>query len=198
MLLPTDTWMYPRPPLIKFDFDYLETIMEGKFRPGHFNGVALVLSKLFHIVQPNRVYFGQKDLQQCLVVKYLIEDLSFDIQLVICPTVREEDGLAMSSRNRRLNEEQRKRANMIPATLFDVSSSMPSIYAQSELEAIQQEVAEHLAVQGVNLEYLTFADADTLQKPQESTQKIAICLAAFVDDVRLIDNIIVNRKGEIK
>ena len=107
---PSAEEMYPQLPQIKFDFGDLERVMEGQFRPGHFNGVGIVVSKLFNIVQPDNAYFGQKDLQQCAIVNRLVKDLSFSLILNICPTQRETDGLAMSSRNRNLSPEQRNDA----------------------------------------------------------------------------------------
>jgi pantoate--beta-alanine ligase len=105
--------MYPGQPVVKMDFGALETVMEGASRLGHFNGVGIVVSKLFNIVKPHHAYFGQKDLQQVAVVRRLISDLSFGIELIICPTVRESDGLAMSSRNTRLDAPERAIASHI-------------------------------------------------------------------------------------
>ena len=102
--------MYLTLPNLKFDFGDLERVLEGKFRPGHFNGVGIVVSKLFNIIQPDSAYFGQKDLQQCAIINRLVKDLSYNLKLNICPTQRETDGLAMSSRNRNLTPEQRKNA----------------------------------------------------------------------------------------
>lgn len=192
VLLPADDWMYPQEPLLKFDFGYLETIMEGKFRPGHFNGVALVLAKLFHLVQPDKTYFGQKDLQQCMVVKRLIDDLSFGIQMVICPTVREPDGLALSSRNRRLNEEQRARALLIPKLSQEMLAILVMADEETDFAEARAQIAQDLKLQGVDLEYIELVDARTLKAidPLEDSSILAICIAAYVDDVRLIDNLI--------
>lgn len=104
---PSAEEMYPSLPQLKMDFGTLETIMEGKFRPGHFNGVGIVVSKLFNIVKPDKAYFGLKDLQQVAVIRRMVQELSFDLEIIPCPTLRETDGLAMSSRNTRLSPEAR-------------------------------------------------------------------------------------------
>src|SRR5919112_2384402 len=103
LFVPTVEEMYPQPAVLRFDFGALERVMEGAHRPGHFNGVATVVSKLFHMARPHRAYFGQKDWQQVAVIRQLVADLSFDLEIVTCPTIREADGLAMSSRNLRLD-----------------------------------------------------------------------------------------------
>jgi pantoate--beta-alanine ligase len=121
---PSAALMYPTLPVLKMDFGILETVMEGKFRPGHFNGVGIVVSKLFNIIKPNRVYFGLKDLQQVAVIKQMVKDLNFDLELIACSTLREADGLAMSSRNMRLSEEDRGVASQIYQTLQKVKNDL--------------------------------------------------------------------------
>src|SRR5690606_17313482 len=116
--------MYPEPTVLKFDFGKLETTLEGEFRPGHFNGVGIIVSKLFHVVHPTHVYFGQKDLQQVAVIKRLIRDLLFDLEMVVVPTLREEDGLAMSSRNVLLSEEGRSLAPFIYKSLSQAKDEL--------------------------------------------------------------------------
>lgn len=160
----------------------------GTFRPGHFRGVATVVSKLFNMVQPDVAFFGQKDFQQCAVVRRMVADLNLPIEIVTVPTLRELDGLAMSSRNRYLNEEQRRRALAISRGLFAAEAAFHSgERAAKKLIAIAK---RHL--EGVDqLQYLELVDGDTL-KPAESSlsRPAALCVAAYVGATRLIDNVI--------
>ncbi|MFD2999780.1 pantoate--beta-alanine ligase [Pontibacter toksunensis] len=181
----------PQQPLLQFSFGALEDVMEGEHRPGHFNGVATIVSKLFHLVQPHRAYFGQKDLQQVAIVRQLVHTLSFDLDLVCFPTVREQDGLAMSSRNTRLNLEQRQAA----PSLYKALKIAEAQLRQKSVPEIKKEVAAFLGnVDGVALEYFEIADPGTLQPVEDITkvEEVALCIAAVVGPVRLIDNILVN------
>src|SRR4030095_693084 len=138
----------------------LESVMEGAHRPGHFNGVALVVSKLFHLVQPHKAYFGQEDLQQFAIINQLVTDLNFNLELVRCPIVREENGLAMSSRNRRLTAQQRELA----PRLYEALTLAEGMLASSEIEEVRQAVSEYLEqFPEIKLEYFEIADANTLQ-----------------------------------
>ncbi|WP_242926331.1 pantoate--beta-alanine ligase [Pontibacter vulgaris] len=183
--------VYREQTLLQFSFGVLETVMEGEHRPGHFNGVATIVGKLFNLVQPHKAYFGQKDLQQVAIVRQLVNGLSFNLELVCYPTVRETDGLAMSSRNKRLNEEQRQIATHLYKALQQAKAELK----QKPVASIKQSIAEYLqSINQVALEYFEIADPDTLQ-PVEDVSKykqVALCIAAFVGEVRLIDNIIVN------
>ncbi|UQR64845.1 pantoate--beta-alanine ligase [Bradyrhizobium sp. C-145] len=160
----------------------------GFFRPGHFRGVATVVSKLFNMVQPDVAVFGQKDFQQCAVVRRMVIDLNLPIEIVTVPTIRETDGLAMSSRNRYLSEEERRRALAISRGLFA---------AVAKFQAGEREAKELLAIAKQHLEtvdrlqYLELVDADTLE-PAESTlhRPAALCAAAYIGSTRLIDNIL--------
>ncbi|MCY7349876.1 MAG: pantoate--beta-alanine ligase [Cytophagaceae bacterium] len=186
---PTAAEMYPQPPGIRFDFGNLERVMEGRSRPGHFNGVGVVLSKLFHLVQPDRAYFGQKDLQQCLVVKRLIDDLNFPLELIICPTHREADGLAMSSRNRNLTPEQRAAASQLYQLLRRAEEELKTHPAA----AVQNQMAQELADNpNFKLDYFEIADPTTLEPMTGllNGQPAAICVAAFLGTTRLIDNLL--------
>jgi pantoate--beta-alanine ligase len=188
---PNAAEVYPEQTLLQFSFGPLEAVMEGEHRPGHFNGVATVVSKLFHAVQPHTAYFGQKDLQQVAIVRQLIIGLGFAIELVCYPTVREADGLAMSSRNKRLDEEQRQ----IAANLYKVLLLAKSMLGQKPVKAIQADVAAYLQnLEQVQLEYFEIADPATLQPVEELKpgQEVALCIAAIVGPVRLIDNLLVN------
>lgn len=186
---PTAEEMYPQLPQIKFDFGDLERVMEGQFRPGHFNGVGIVISKLFNIIQPNDAYFGQKDLQQCAIVHRLVKDLSFSLTLNICPTQRETDGLAMSSRNRNLSPQQRADAPHIQKALQKAVDLLKENKSSVEVKTFISEYFE--AVSSFELEYFEISDVETLQPINElQTGKTALCIAAFMGKTRLIDNIV--------
>lgn len=182
--------MYPEKPLLTFDFGDLERVMEGKFRPGHFNGVGVVVSKLFNVVQPDRTYFGQKDLQQVAVVRRMMIDLGFQIELHPRPTLREEDGLAMSSRNRNLTPDERALAPHIYAGLSAAKSQLSSGQTPAQVKGWME---THFAQQpAFHLEYFEIVNAFSLQdvtelQPQGQT---ALCIAAHLGKVRLIDNIV--------
>ncbi len=186
---PSAAEMYPSLPNLKFNFGILETVMEGKFRPGHFNGVGIVVAKLFNIVQPTKAYFGQKDLQQCAVINCLVRDLSFSLDLVICPTQREQDGLAMSSRNRNLSSEQRALAPAIYKALQQASQQLRTQPAQVVKKAIDDYFA---STDGIELEYFEISDFETLLPVEELSEgKTALCIAAYLGKTRLIDNVII-------
>lgn len=187
---PSAEEMYPQLPNIKFDFGDLERVMEGQFRPGHFNGVGIVVSKLFNIVQPNHAYFGQKDLQQCAVVNRLVKDLSFSLILNICSTQRETDGLAMSSRNRNLSSGQRTDA---PHLYKALQKAVALLKENKTSAAIKTFISEYFeGIKSFELEYFEISDFETLQPISElHTGKTALCIAAFMGKTRLIDNIIV-------
>jgi len=182
--------MYLDQPQLRLHFGELELVMEGAFRPGHFNGVGLIVAKLFNQVQPDRAYFGQKDLQQVAVVKRLIRDLSFPLELVRCPTLREADGLALSSRNRLLTPEERAQA---PALHEALRLAEQLLLEEQPVEAAKAAVHQFLATRpAFQLEYIEIANADTLQPvPQvQAPGMTAICIAAGLGKVRLIDNLV--------
>ncbi|MET4107736.1 pantoate--beta-alanine ligase [Hymenobacter sp. UYP22] len=192
LFLPSVEEMYPQPTVLRFDFGALERVMEGEHRPGHFNGVATVVSKLFHLSRPHRAYFGQKDLQQVAIVRQLVADLSFDLSLIAFPTVREADGLAMSSRNRRLSAEARAVAPQLYQAL-QLAEQLVQARQRSPLE-VQEAVEDYLRAEAaITLEYFAVANAHTLQPLTEwqPGQPVALCLAAHLGGVRLIDNIVV-------
>lgn len=187
---PSPEEMYPSLPILRMDFGTLETVMEGKFRPGHFNGVGIVVSKLFNIVKPNKAYFGQKDLQQVAVIRCMVQDLSFDLELISCPTLREADGLAMSSRNTRLSPEARVLAPQIYKVLTLAKEKLQAGFSVKEMQVA---VNEHFAkFPEFSLEYFEAADFDTLLPIEAKIEdgKNALCIAAFLGSVRLIDNIV--------
>ncbi|MFN8354769.1 MAG: pantoate--beta-alanine ligase [Spirosomataceae bacterium] len=190
LFAPNDAEMYPQRPVLKMDFGNLERVMEGAFRPGHFNGVGIVVSKLFHFVQPTRAYFGQKDLQQCLVVKQLVQDLSFNLELRICPTVREADGLAMSSRNRNLTTEQRAAAPSLYRCLQEAAILLQNNTPITDVKAFVTKTLETDPI--IQLEYFEISETTTLTPVSERSHdaSLALCIAAFLGKTRLIDNLI--------
>jgi len=181
--------MYPEPPRLKFNFGKLEQSMEGKFRPGHFNGVAIVVSKLFNIVNPKRSYFGQKDLQQFRIIKELVRNLAFNTELRQVPIKRDESGLAMSSRNKRLSSEGLNLAVKLNQSLMAVKKSISD---NQDFEKTKILLVGDLALEGIQVEYLEYVNADSLEsvKNNSTNNSVALCIAATVDGVRLIDNII--------
>jgi pantoate--beta-alanine ligase len=191
LFMPAVAEIYPQPTVLHFDFGPLERVMEGAHRPGHFNGVATVVSKLFHLARPHVAYFGQKDFQQVAIVRQLIADLSFDLELIVFPTVREASGLAMSSRNTRLTPEGRAVAPLLYAVLQQAAAQVrlglpPAEVQQQALAALAQEPQ-------FTPEYFELADAQTLQpiSSYEVGRPLVLCVAAHLGGVRLIDNILV-------
>jgi pantoate--beta-alanine ligase len=182
--------MYPEPPIMTLNFGQLETVMEGASRPGHFNGVGIVVSRLFNIVQPDKAFFGQKDLQQVAVIKRLVKDLAFPLTLVTCPTVRETDDLAMSSRNSRLTAEERVVAPFIYEVLSAAKRELQNgIPAPDVLAKARRKFLAH---DDFELDYLEMVDSESLQTrttlgPSGSN---ALCVATFLGQVRLIDNVV--------
>lgn len=189
---PTVSEVYPggTVALEHYELGYLETLLEGSFRPGHFQGVCQVMSRLLNTVDPYKLFMGQKDYQQCMVIKKLLEILHLKAQLITCPTLREPDGLAMSSRNTRLTAAQRKTAPLI----FKVLSEIKSRLTPGNLEQLKQEAALTLNDGGFRVEYVEIADVATLYPADEwdgHTPLVALT-AAFLGDVRLIDNLLLN------
>ena len=191
LFLPSVAEMYPQPTVLRFDFGPLEHVMEGAHRPGHFNGVATVVSKLFHMARPHAAYFGQKDFQQVAVVRQLIADLSFDLELVVYPTVRETTGLAMSSRNQRLAPEARVVAPLLYQLLQRAAEQVRQGIAPAEVQ--QQALAALAQEPQFTPEYFEVADAQTLQPVSGYApgRVVVLCVAAHLGGVRLIDNVVV-------
>lgn len=173
-----------------FDFDGLDKVMEGKMRPGHFNGVVQVVSRLFELVRPTRAYFGEKDFQQLAIIHHMVERSSMknnfgDLRIIDCPIVRETSGLALSSRNQRLSEEEKTIALNISKTLFD-SLEWAKIATVGEVE--KRVVDTINAVDGLEVEYYEIVDRTTLQ-PTSTFQNAIGCITVYCGPVRLIDNI---------
>ncbi len=191
LFAPSVEEMYPfGMPELTINFGYLNTILEGQFRNGHFSGVGIVVSKLFNIIQPDNAYFGQKDFQQCLVVKQMIREFSFPINIKIIETEREADSLAISSRNKRLTIVERQIAPIIYQTLQWAAGQLFILI----LSEIKIKVAQTINNAGLKLEYVDLVDSNSgkLADAIHPNQQYAICIAAILGEVRLIDNLIVN------
>ncbi|WP_281614322.1 pantoate--beta-alanine ligase [Flammeovirga sp. SubArs3] len=195
LFLPSVEEMYPlgieQSQMTGFNFGIIEKQLEGAFRPGHFNGVGIVVSKLFHMVNPDKAYFGLKDLQQFLIIRKMTADLSFGIDVIGVPTVRENDGLAMSSRNLRLTEDERKVAPFI----YEVISTMKEKidHNQAPKEVLDWGIAKFQNNTKFHLEYLEIVDTTTLTKVEDYKKPLsyAIVIAAHLGKVRLIDNLLI-------
>jgi pantoate--beta-alanine ligase len=185
---PSEGEMYPKLDNRTFDFGNLDKTLEGYYRPGHFNGVAKVVSKLFDYVKPHRAYFGEKDLQQLAIVRELANREQPGLEIIGCPIIREEDGLAMSSRNKRLNKEERKNAAEISKILFKSKSKIDTM----SLEELKKWVFDQLNKNAyVDVEYFEIIDEKDFRKVQtwDYSETIRGVVAAWVGNVRLIDNI---------
>ena len=172
-----------------FNFNGLDNVMEAKFRKGHFDGVATIIEKFFNIIKPHKAYFGQKDLQQLLVVKSLTKQLNLPIEIVSGPTIREENGLAMSSRNKLLNAKQKLVASMLYESLAFCKANKDTLKIRELRTHLEKQFSEQLEV---DLEYLEFVDANNLHPITvfKENDNNAVCIGAYVGGVRLIDNII--------
>lgn len=180
--------IYPEPDTRQFSYAPLDTVMEGKFRPGHFNGVCQIVSKLFLIVEPTRAYFGEKDFQQLAIIREMVRKYPFNLEIVGCPIVREADGLALSSRNARLSDEQRIQALQISKTLF-ASVEYAQTHTLAETKAFVESAIS--TAEGLRLEYFEIVDGNSLQTvcDWKDTSYIVGCITVFCGEVRLIDNI---------
>ena len=180
--------IYPEPDTRTFSYAPLDTVMEGKYRPGHFNGVCQIVSKLFLIVEPTQAYFGEKDFQQLAIIREMVRKYPFHLQIVGCPIVREADGLALSSRNARLSCEQRTQALQISKTLFASKEYAQSHTLKETKDFVEQAIQE---ADGLRLEYFEIVDGNTLQevKNWDDSAYIVGCITVFCGEVRLIDNI---------
>ncbi|WP_167610228.1 pantoate--beta-alanine ligase [Maribellus sediminis] len=181
--------VYPKPDTRKFNFGKLEKVMEGAFRPGHFNGVAQVVSRLFDMLKPDKAYFGLKDFQQLAIVKNMVKQLNLPVEIVPCAIVREDSGLAMSSRNELLSAEERKNAAVISKTLFRAKELKTQMSVKELVEWVKDEINNNPFL---DVEYVEIVDDEELQAAKswdEPTTKIA-CVAVFCGKIRLIDNIV--------
>ncbi|MBE0638657.1 MAG: pantoate--beta-alanine ligase [Bacteroidales bacterium] len=182
--------MYPEPVVDKYDFGQMDKVMEGKFRPGHFNGVAVVVRKLFEIITPDRAYFGMKDFQQLRIIQTLTSNLNLPVDIVPYPTVREKDGLAMSSRNVRLNEKERMIAPVIYKVLCGIREKAGKVTVK---EAEEWAVSRLNKYDEINVEYISVVDAVTLLPVTNwsDAESLVCCAAVMVGKIRLIDNVLI-------
>ena len=171
-----------------YDLGMLEHILEGKYRPGHFQGVCIIVDKLLTAINPNTLYLGKKDYQQCMVINKMITDKKYEVRLEICDTIREPSGLAMSSRNLRLNEVERIYALKIIETLINIKKNIKP----GNLEEIKIKATKYLTKNGYKVDYTEIADAVTLEivSDWDGKVKLVALVAAYLNNVRLIDNII--------
>lgn len=190
LFLPSVKEMYPEGLATKkqYDLGYLETVLDGAYRPGHFQGVCRVVEKLLTIVHPDKLFLGQKDYQQCLVIKKLSALMQADMEIIICPTLRESDGLAMSSRNLRLTDADRKKAPMIYKTLQFIQQNIRPGF----LNDLKERAANYLTADGFKVDYVEIADASTLELMEtwDGKTPLVALAAAFISEVRLIDNLL--------
>ena len=192
LFLPSVEEIYPgsRSPSEHFDLGDMEKILEGKFRPGHFQGVCQVVKRLLQIVNPHTIFLGQKDFQQCMVLKRLIELEKLSVKIDICPTMRDLDGLAMSSRNLRLNLDERALAPSIFDTLIFIKENIKAVLTNHILYDAQIMLAQ----KGFKVDYIAIASAENLQLKDDwdGNEKLVALIAAFLHQVRLIDNMLLN------
>lgn len=185
---PSVSEIYPVPDNRVFDFGGLDKVMEGEYRAGHFNGVAQVVSRLFNIILPDKAYFGEKDFQQLSIVKQLVKQLNMTVEIIGIPIVREQSGLAMSSRNQRLTEEEKITASAIYRVLKEsvsmITDYSPKITSSQVIEALN-------SIPGLRVEYFSIVDSDSLAtiSTWDSAKSIVGCIAVYCGEVRLIDNI---------
>ncbi len=180
--------MYPDGHCTSIEVKCLDNILEGAFRPGHFRGVATICAKLFNLVEPTRAYFGQKDAQQVLVIKKMVADLDMNLEVIACPTIREEDGLAMSSRNVYLTSEQRRSARVLSQALFEARKLWDS--GERDANVLRSRMAERIeGVPGAEIEYISVADTETLTELERVNGFALASLAVKFGHIRLIDNI---------
>ena len=188
VFMPTVEDIYPEPDTREFDFGLIDKVMEGATRPGHFNGVAQVVSRLFDMVNPAKAYFGEKDFQQLAIIREMVRQLGLSLEIIGCPIVRESDGLALSSRNALLTPEQRHTALAISKALF-ASVEHAKTYSLSDTkQMVEQAIAD---TEGLELEYYEVVDGHTLQSVSswDDADYIVGCITVYCGKVRLIDNI---------
>ncbi len=188
VFVPETEEMYPYTPLLEVRFGYLENVMEGKYRPGHFKGVGIIVSKLLNIVQPDNAYFGRKDLQQYTLIRHLAKELFFDSNIIPVDTIRENSGLAMSSRNLLLGSDELPHATDLYKALI---SARKELINKKSVEEIKERI--HLFFKNespVELEYFEIVDTSTLLPVADckESEDISICIAGYLGKVRLIDN----------
>lgn len=188
LFLPELEEIYPSKPRLSFKFEGLDDVLEGEFRPGHFSGVGIIVSKLLNIVKPHKAYFGQKDLQQVAIIRQLVADLSMDVEIITLPTIREESGLALSSRNMRLSEMDKVRALILIQSL---NKAKEELLSGKNWLSIRDKISMDFAHENIDLEYLELVHTYTMEKLDAVAPQVpcSVCIAAYVSGVRLIDNV---------
>ncbi|MDP2423831.1 MAG: pantoate--beta-alanine ligase [Bacteroidales bacterium] len=188
VFIPAVEEIYPEPVTDTYDFGYLDKVMEGAFRPGHFNGVSVVVKRLFDIIRPDLAFFGEKDFQQLTVIRAMVIKSDLPVQIVACPTIREANGLAMSSRNLRLTQENRAIAGNIYRILTEASRMAPQATPEKITEWVYHQIQAYPEMQ---IEYFSLCDSETLL-PVDAWQPgkpARGCIAVYIGGVRLIDNV---------
>jgi len=196
LFMPDAPLMFPEGFLTRIEVGKISDKLCGFFRPGHFTGVATVVAKLFHIVKPTRAYFGQKDFQQAIIIGKMVRDLNMDVDVVICPTIREKDGLAMSSRNAYLRPEERKSSVVLYRSLKEAADLLTSgiINIVNLKEMMHKKILEEPAVSSID--YAGFYDPETLEEISTIQSDVLLAVAAKIGNTRLVDNILVNMRKE--
>ena len=191
IFIPAVKDIYPEPDTRQFDFGNLDKVMEGAHRPGHFNGVAQVVSRLFDIIKPDRAYFGQKDFQQLSIIQELVRQLKYNTEIVPCPIIREPDGLAMSSRNELLSKEERSNAAKLNKILFKAREQRKHLDVEELKSWAMQKLVENPMAEP---EYFEIVDVKSLIpiKSWDHKGPVIACLAVKINRIRLIDNLIFN------
>jgi pantoate--beta-alanine ligase len=192
VFIPSVAEMYRDKNLLDINFGFMETVMEGAFRPGHFKGVATIVKKLFDIVQPDVAYFGEKDFQQLAIIRNMVKQLNLSVKIIGCKTVREKDGLAMSSRNIHLTDDERKNASIIFKSLLAAKDCYLKNILLSEIKKNVKNQIEKTNL--FSVQYFEIVNAETLETINEVTDKISVqaCIAVLTSKTRLIDNIAFN------
>lgn len=191
LFIPLSDEVYPKKTKEVFDFGFLDEVLEGKFRPGHFNGVAQVIKRFFEIINPDFAFLGSKDYQQILIIKALVDQFNLSIKIVSCPIYREPGGLAMSSRNMLLTKEEKQLANIIPILIKEAIK----IAKKTSIEKAKQFVENILLNKPtMKLEYFEFCNAQNLESISkiEKNNEIIVLIAVFIGKIRLIDNVKIN------
>jgi pantoate--beta-alanine ligase len=192
LFMPTASEMYPETPIVFIIVEGITDILEGAVRPGHFRGVATVVAKLFNIVKPHTAFFGQKDYQQCAVIKRMVKDLDMDVEVQVLPTVREPDGLAMSSRNSYLSAAERRKATAIHRALTSAEQLVRTgVRVPAKLKNAMQAVLNE--EQGMSVDYLEVADPETLAPLSSAKDSMVLLAAVRLGRTRLIDNRVIER-----
>lgn len=188
VFVPSESEVYPddfKPENYFIEFDGLDQIMEGKFRPGHFKGVAMVVERLFQLVTPDQAFFGYKDFQQVAIIRKMVQKRDLSVQITGAPIIRESSGLAMSSRNQRLSETEKKKALIIHQTLL-LGKEMAS--SEKSVNAIKNQMLANFENSDLQLEYIDIVDENSLEELTMINSNAICCIAAWCGDIRLIDN----------